>query len=187
MGSVKVWAWQQNSEVSSLRVEISPVYNAAELSDNCHVVFASGANLTIWDWRQGSEVRTLSGASPRSSGSEIAVCSDDCHAVAAFSDGTLNVWNWHTGSLIATFTADNSLTACAIAPDGKTIIVGDEAGGVHFLRIENLPSPSLSDSTSQGDTQQRHFRWRDYLSFSGMSKYLRRIKNSTPLTPPSAE
>jgi hypothetical protein len=28
------------------------------------------------------------------------------------------------------------MLTCAIGPDGRTIVAGDELGGVHFLRLE---------------------------------------------------
>jgi hypothetical protein len=34
------------------------------------------------------------------------------------------------------------MSACAIAPDGVTIVAGDAAGHMHFLRLEGLEQPS---------------------------------------------
>jgi len=33
---------------------------------------------------------------------------------------------------------DSDLSALALAPDGRTIIVGDMVGQVHFLRLEGI-------------------------------------------------
>jgi hypothetical protein len=46
-------------------------------------------------------------------------------------------WDLATGAVVATFTADRYLPACAIAPDGVTIVAGDGLGRVHFLRLKN--------------------------------------------------
>ncbi len=31
-----------------------------------------------------------------------------------------------------------TLTSCAIAPDGVTVVAGDESGRVYFLRLEGI-------------------------------------------------
>lgn len=57
--------------------------------------------------------------------------------ITVSSDKTLKIWNFKSGEIIATFYADAGLTSCAVSPDGKTIVAGDESGNVHFLRLEN--------------------------------------------------
>ena len=44
---------------------------------------------------------------------------------AASDDHTIKVWDLPTGAVIASFTADGAMTACAVVPDGRTIIAGD--------------------------------------------------------------
>jgi len=39
-------------------------------------------------------------------------------------------------SSIATFIADSGITACAVAPDGKTVVAGERSGAIHFLLLE---------------------------------------------------
>jgi hypothetical protein len=46
------------------------------------------------------------------------------------------VWDLQTGKIVAAFTADASLRACAVVPDGRIIVAGDESGRVHFLTLE---------------------------------------------------
>ncbi|WP_445300728.1 MULTISPECIES: WD40 repeat domain-containing protein [unclassified Microcoleus] len=53
-------------------------------------------------------------------------------------DNTLKVWDLSTGNLIASFTLENPIASCAIAPDGVTIVAGDESGRVYFLRLEGM-------------------------------------------------
>jgi len=40
-----------------------------------------------------------------------------------------------SGKEIATFTGEDDMGSCAIAPDGQTIIAGDASSRVHFLRL----------------------------------------------------
>ena len=41
-----------------------------------------------------------------------------------------------SGKVIATFSAEGTLRACAIAPDGETFVAAGASGRVHFLRLE---------------------------------------------------
>ncbi|WP_445243060.1 MULTISPECIES: WD40 repeat domain-containing protein [unclassified Microcoleus] len=53
-------------------------------------------------------------------------------------DNTLKVWDLLSGNILASFTAESSIACCAIAPDGVTIVAGDESGRVYFLRLEGM-------------------------------------------------
>jgi hypothetical protein len=48
------------------------------------------------------------------------------------------VWDLDTGMPVATFTSDAAVTCCAFA-DPHTIVAGDAAGRLHFLRLEGDP------------------------------------------------
>ena len=48
------------------------------------------------------------------------------------------MWDLERRLPIARFSADGALTACAISPDGQTVITGDEAGRMHILRLEGF-------------------------------------------------
>jgi hypothetical protein len=65
----------------------------------------------------------------------VAVTPDRQRAVSASADLTLKVWNLESGELVAPFSRDSALTACAVAPDG-TIVAGEASGRMHFLRLE---------------------------------------------------
>ena len=66
----------------------------------------------------------------------VAVTPDGRRAVSASRDRTLKLWDLSHGKVVATFTADAKLLACAVGPDGRVIIAGDESGRVHFLSLE---------------------------------------------------
>jgi hypothetical protein len=46
------------------------------------------------------------------------------------------VWDLETGKAVAAFTADAGPLSCALGPDGRAIVAGDESGRVHFLSLE---------------------------------------------------
>jgi WD40 repeat protein len=56
-------------------------------------------------------------------------------AISASYDQTLRVWNLENGKEITTFIGESRMSSCASGPDGRTIVAGDEAGRVHFLRL----------------------------------------------------
>ena len=60
------------------------------------------------------------------------------YLISVSDDGILRVWSLSLKKVIASFNADSALVSCAIAPDGLTILAGDELGRVHFLRVEGL-------------------------------------------------
>ncbi len=45
----------------------------------------------------------------------------------------LKIWDLATGQPITTLETAAPLRSCAITPDNKTILAGDEAGALHIL------------------------------------------------------
>jgi hypothetical protein len=37
--------------------------------------------------------------------------------------------------MLAEFTADGAIESCAVTPDGRRVVAGDESGRVHVLEI----------------------------------------------------
>ncbi|MEC4986649.1 MAG: WD40 repeat domain-containing protein, partial [Oscillatoria sp. PMC 1076.18] len=87
-----------------------------------------------WDLATGQEIRTLTGHSDWVEA--VAITRDGKHAISGSSDNTLKLWDLATGAVLATFTADVFVLCCAVAPDGRTVVAGDESGKVYFLRLE---------------------------------------------------
>ena len=84
----------------------------------------------------GALLRTLEGHSD--SVKAVAVTPDGLQAISGSRDNTLKVWNLATGKVIASFTGEYPLSCCAVAPDGVTIVAGEQSGRVHFLRLEGM-------------------------------------------------
>ena len=62
---------------------------------------------------------------------------DGKRVISGSDDNTVKVWNLETGEEIATFIGDGNFLSCAVTPNGLTIVAGNAAGRVHFLKLEN--------------------------------------------------
>jgi WD40 repeat protein len=94
------------------------------------------AVLRVFDLNQGREITRMQGHANRIT--SVSVPSDGRLAVSASEDATVRVWDVEGGRLLAVFTADSGLEACAIASDGRTIVAGDASGRMHFLKLVGL-------------------------------------------------
>jgi WD40 repeat protein len=99
----------------------------------CAISASPGITLKVWNLHSGQVLRTLEGHMDFVAG--VAVTPDGQRAISASWDKTLKVWDLHSGKCLTTFDADEALLACAVAPDGVTIVAGGESGRLHFLRF----------------------------------------------------
>lgn len=68
----------------------------------------------------------------------IAMSPDESYVVSVSRRGEILVWDKDDGKILSRFVMDTSLEACALSPDGCTLMVGDNAGQVHFFKLEGL-------------------------------------------------
>jgi WD40 repeat protein len=143
--TLKVWNLGTGKELFTLAGHSSPVTAVAvtvtpddlRAIDGLRAISSSSdGSLKVWDLEFREEILTLEGH--RDSVEAIAVTPNGKRLVSAASDHTLRVWNLLTGEEITRFTADTPLTCCAIAREGTTIVAGDRAGQLHFLRLEGI-------------------------------------------------
>jgi WD40 repeat protein len=136
-GALVVWELEGGRKVHTLKGHSRPVTALAMTTDGCHVVSGSwDSTLKVWELEGGREVRTLEGHT--SEIYAISVTPDGCHVVSGSWDNTLKVWELQSGRCLASYLAEGGIMDCAISTDGKAIVAGDEAGRVHFLRLEGL-------------------------------------------------
>jgi WD40 repeat protein len=135
--TLKIWDIEDGAELRTLVGHTASVWSVAMCPGGQQVVSASDDHtLKIWDLDQVINLKTLEGH--HSSVWSVAVSSDGKRGISASSDRTLKVWDLLTGNCIATFWGDKPFYSCAIAPDGVTIVAGDQAGVVHFFRLEGV-------------------------------------------------
>ncbi|RZB30894.1 MAG: hypothetical protein AEth_00848 [Candidatus Argoarchaeum ethanivorans] len=134
--TLKVWDIERGEETQRFKGHTRSVRAVAVTPDGSRAISASrDETFKVWNIESGEELRTLEGHT--SWVDAIAVTSDGEYAISASDDRTLKVWDWDikTGEIIASFSGDAPLRACAISPDGRTIVAGDASGAVHFLRL----------------------------------------------------
>ncbi|MCJ8281140.1 MAG: AAA family ATPase [Rivularia sp. ALOHA_DT_140] len=87
----------------------------------------------LWDIYTGEEIFTLS----------------------RHDENTLKIHKSSNGNIIANFSIEDELESFTLAPDGVTIIAGDELGVVHFFRLEGLINPIENTSSIQQTSQEK--------------------------------
>jgi WD40 repeat protein len=103
-----------------------------------------GYTLRVWDTASGQSVRALNRPINWltywfiSRVIACAVSADGRLALSASWDQTLRVWDTVSGKEITRWTHDISLTRCALSANGHVVMVGDEAGGAHFLDVAGV-------------------------------------------------
>jgi WD40 repeat protein len=77
------------------------------------------------------------GASVASSSTRpLCISSDGTRGVTVSRDNTIWLWDVSTGTRIASFGVDSTPSCCACTARAETLIVGEESGRVHILRLE---------------------------------------------------
>jgi WD40 repeat protein len=132
---VKVWNLDSGKELHTLKGHSAWVNAVAVTPDGSRAISGSSdGTLKVWNLDSGEELHTLKGHSD--SVIAVAVIGDGLRAISDSDDGTVKVWDLRSGKLMASFTGDSPINCCAVAPDGVTVVAGEESGRVHFLRLE---------------------------------------------------
>ncbi len=151
--TLRVWNLMSGESVHTLLGHERAVWAVALTADDQRAISASAdSSLRVWDLDTGQMVRILEGHS--SGVCDVALMSNDCWAVSASYDETLRIWDVNTGHAVAMSTGESPILCSAAAPDGLSIVAGEESGRVHFLRLIE-PRPAGKRNTGVIDLKSR--------------------------------
>jgi WD40 repeat protein len=152
-GQIGVWDLEKEICLHKCRAHRTRIAAVAVYEDGRRAVTASDdRTVAHWDLEEMLGLCRLEGHGNRVLG--VAVTSDGRYAVSASADRSLRVWDLARGCGLASFVGDATFQVCGITRDGHTIIGGDAAGRIHFLRLE----PNCSDdrgTPSAGEPRER--------------------------------
>ncbi|HEX7184346.1 MAG TPA: hypothetical protein VF756_21130, partial [Thermoanaerobaculia bacterium] len=98
-----------------------------------HHVLSGSSDCTLWLWNvESGEGRLILGHTDWVN--DLTVLSER-QVVSASKDWTVKIWDLETGQILAAFTLDTAATVVAFSPERRTLVVGDDSGGVHILEI----------------------------------------------------
>jgi WD40 repeat protein len=133
--TVKVWNVEDGGVAFTLTGHHYRVTHVAVTPDGSRAVSASWDDVPrAWNIRRGSSLGTFAGHDGRVS--SLVVTGDGSCAVLATNDGRVAAWSLDGCRCLASFNADAPIVGLAVGSDTRSVIAGDDTGGVHFLRIE---------------------------------------------------
>ena len=132
--TVKVWDLASGAELLTFRGHTARVNTVVVLDSHRAVSGSDDHTVRVWDLTNGQQEHLFTGHKAR------------VNALAALPGGKLvvsvseacdvRVWDADTGRLVATYTLESPILACAASPQAPLIVVGDRSGLVHFLSLE---------------------------------------------------
>jgi WD40 repeat protein len=132
--TLKVWDIERGAELRTLRRHEARVNGVAVSPDGRFVVSASDDRLVkVWDLATGAEMRVLDAHEAKANA--VVLDAREKYIYSASDDFTLRAWSLVSGQLLATYTGDSPMNACAAGRDG-TVVAGDHMGRLHFLFLE---------------------------------------------------
>ncbi len=90
----------------------------------------------VWDLVTGEALDTFSGHS--NSVNTVLVNPQGSCVISVADDHMCKVWDLASAKEMATFTGESPISCCVVAPDGRTIVVGEQSGRVHVLCLEGV-------------------------------------------------
>jgi WD40 repeat protein len=89
--------------------------------------------LRLWDLSSGELYVTLAGHADDVTA--VVVTADGRYALSAADDRTVRLWNLEERVCRAIAPMENAPMAIAVAPDSRTVVVGDRVGNVHHFQV----------------------------------------------------
>ena len=132
--TLKVWNLADGTELRTLRRHDARVNSVAVSPDGQWVISGSDDRLVkVWNLSAGAEVMVLKGHEAKVNA--VAIDSHGRYLYSASDDFTIKAWDLASGQLLATYTGDSRMLACASGQHGM-IVAGDQTGRLHFLNLD---------------------------------------------------
>ena len=90
--------------------------------------------LKISDLDTGKEISTL--ISHKDEITSLAITQNGKIVIFGSNNNTLVLLDLETKEEVANFISESPIICCAVAPDGVTIVAGEQSGKLHFLRLQ---------------------------------------------------
>ena len=126
--AIVIWDLESGVELSETRGVALAVATAARMA----VVAGFGRSACFWDLEMGTKQLELEAPDELT---DVAVTSNGKRAATASWDGTIKIWEVSARSCLATFVADGRMGRCDIDASGRTLVVSEACGRIHFLLL----------------------------------------------------
>jgi WD40 repeat protein len=189
--TLKVWNVESGDEVRTLHGHTQKVSSLLITSDGKRVISGSSdSTLKVWDFESGKELMSVNSffdvkayrnsecetvawipAIHMSQNAYSGFIREEARTVIVEADGTqavyasenmLKLWNLRHGQKIAAFGCDSEITCCEFVSSGQIIVVGDNLGRVHLLKLEGDKPPkdeTILSSTKAGQPPKHKWRF----------------------------
>ena len=135
--TLKIWDIEKGSLLHNLENHKDWIIAVVVTPDGKYTISGSADHkINVWDIDTGRKLRTLKGHTGWVTG--LAVTPDSKRAISVSHDKYIKVWDIENGNIITYFKGESLLVTCAVSPDGRTIIAGDQSGQVHILQLEEM-------------------------------------------------
>ncbi|WP_414756702.1 WD40 repeat domain-containing protein, partial [Anabaena sp. CCY 9910] len=139
--TLNVWDIENIKLLFTLYGHSDSITDITVTNDGKQVISSSSdRTIKVWDLENRKELFTLRGHTE--SITTVKATPDNKQIISASADKTLQVWDLESRKVIARFTGESALLCCSVAPDGMTIVAGEQSGRVHFLRLEGMREES---------------------------------------------
>ncbi len=129
----KVIGWTPGGGTQSLLAHAARIIDVTMSADGTRGVSAARDDtICTWDLVSGRREATING--PFGKVDTVMIAPDGAYAYSVYGD-TLVAWSLRDARQLASVSFDHQITSLGVTPDGHRAVVGDQAGGVHFLSL----------------------------------------------------
>ena len=134
--SLKLWDLNSGAEVRTYSGHTARINSVAITPAGLIVSASDDHTVRVWNAETGIAIHVLMAHENRVN--SVALLGEGRYAASGADDADVNLWDLTNGALLATFTTESPVLACAASACGRTIVAGDRSGLVHFLSVEAI-------------------------------------------------